>query len=600
MNIFLRAFCLVIFVFIAGMASAERRVAFLVGNSNYEHSAPLDNPVRDVSLLQQILEGLEFEVTSHQNLTRDQIGSSLSQFLNNTTDADVTLFYYAGHGMQFEGQNYLVGVDAKLETEFDIESEAIDLDRVVRMLEKSSRAALVFVDACRDNPLANSFYNENFSETRAIGARGLAPVAGSYQGSMITFSASPGQVAYDGVASHSPFAEALAKHLSAENTEVLSLMKRVIRDVKASTFEKQVPIVVNDLTAEIYLKLGDDSSGRALALAKEEVLFEAVKDLNSDRAWEIYFSQYPKGYLHEIALATRESMQVAGLAMEAGVAVEDLTPDKVRGEQVIEIEDGLGLLAVDKKAVQVALNRLGYDAGPADGVLGRRSRQALADYQVAQGLAATGAVTEATAAKLGLALSSTDTAVVTPISSRDARKYDPIKLALVETDDRLIKAAKVFRGKEFRYGYFDNHLYIAVLDWSNPSVPSAQRKAEKAGGYLVSISSAAENRFVAALSLADERLWKPNGKRSWMFGPAIGLYQLDGSREPAGGWVWLSGEKISYSSWSKYEPTNHNNNESTAVFFVDYAQFARTRSNPRPLSWGDVSGPVHSYVVELD
>lgn len=571
------------------------------GHDHMDTYAPiLANPGNDVDLIASTLQSLDFEVTSHDNLTRNEIGRSLSIFLRETQGADVTLFYFAGHGLQFEGRNYLVGTDARLEIEFDIDSEALQLDQIIRLLEKNSRAALIFVDACRDNPLANTFYRENFSETRALATRGLAPISQAYQGSMITFSASPGQVAYDGTGAHSPFAVALARHLPTENQEVLSLMKRVIRDVKADTQDRQTPMVTNDLTAEVYMKLGAGGEGSLLALEQERALFDAATDLNSVRAWDVFLQRYPAGTMREMALAAKGALQNEVLASVAGVSVSELKPAQITRETAAAIEGNLGLSRDDNRAVQRSLNKLGYNAGPEDGVMGRRTREALANYQLSLGLPATGVVTQNKAQRLGLELDEVETGDRALVSSTDARRYDPAKLALIESDPRLLKAAKVLLGKEYRYGYFDGSLYLAVLDWSHPSFDGASRLARRAGGYLTAIGSRAENQFVAELSLADERLWRPNSKRSSMFGPTLGLYQLPNSREPAGGWVWSNGEDVRYLSWHPSEPTNHNDNESTVLFFIPYEQFDQYRARPRPLVWGDVSGSLRSYVIEIE
>ena len=381
--------------FLTQISIAQSRVAFLVGNSNYQHAVPLKNPIRDVELLRDTLEGLDFEVSLHRDLTRNRIGRELSKFLKDSKGADVTLFYYAGHGMQYENQNYLVGVDAKLETEFGIESEALNLSRVVQMLKKSSKASLVFIDACRDNPLADQFYKTNFSKTRALMTRGLAPLKSSYNGAMITFSAAPGQVAFDGD-EYSPFAASLAKHLPSENVEVLSLMKRVIRDVKKSSDNKQIPLVSNDLTTEIYLKLSDGGAGSAIAFKQEEAMFEAAIAIQSPRAWDLYFKRFPEGFFKDLALIDQERLQVASLALASGIVIKKTDvgkPIKITREVAIQAEQDLGLTKKDAKLVQKALNDRGYDAGVVDGVIGEGTRKAIADFQSKIGIPSTGVIT---------------------------------------------------------------------------------------------------------------------------------------------------------------------------------------------------------------
>lgn len=303
------------------IGSAQDRVAFIVGNSIYEHAPPLPNPTNDAFLIARTLRELGFRVDLHENLSRLNIAARLSDFLDETQDAELTLFYFAGHGMQFGGKNFLLGTDARLRSELDIEAEALNLDHVTRLFRRGSRAALVFVDACRDNPLATTFYRESFSPTRALANRGLAAPKLSFEGAMLTFAASPGQVAFDGPARNSPFAEALAKHLPTPGVEILTLMKRVTRDVKHATGERQVPMVNNDLTREIYLKGEDIDRATELQLVRERELFKAATELGTLRAWDVFLKRYPKGQLYASALAERKRVAAKEKALAAAVSV---------------------------------------------------------------------------------------------------------------------------------------------------------------------------------------------------------------------------------------------------------------------------------------
>ena len=224
----MRAFFLILCLLVPISAFADTRAAFVVGNSAYSNAPKLANPVRDAHLVADTLRSLDFIVTQKNDLTRDGFARALSDFIRKNKNADVTLFYFAGHGMQYDGQNYLVGTDARLQSELDIDSETVELSKVVELLERNSKATLVYVDACRDNPLATDFYRRNFSETRALETRGVARVRLRTDGSMLVFAAAPGQVAYDGEGRNSPFARALARHLPTEGAEILSLTKRII------------------------------------------------------------------------------------------------------------------------------------------------------------------------------------------------------------------------------------------------------------------------------------------------------------------------------------------------------------------------------------
>jgi TPR repeat protein len=244
---------LLLFVGLAPNVSAETRVAFVVGNADYENSSALANPVNDAELVSRTLSQIGFEVTLQTDLTRAGFGRALSAFLRETDGADVTFFYFAGHGMQLDGENYLLGTDFNLQSEFDLISDGIALSDVTEAVRRRSNAALIFIDACRDNPFADRLFDQGFSQSRSMATRGLAAVQASQSGTMLVFAASPGQVAYDGEGPNSPFSLALARHLPTPDVEVLTLMKRVIGDVRGLTRGLQNPTVTNDLALEVYL-----------------------------------------------------------------------------------------------------------------------------------------------------------------------------------------------------------------------------------------------------------------------------------------------------------------------------------------------------------
>lgn len=571
---------------------AEKRTAFIVGNADYANAGPLANPVNDARLVAETLEGLGFEVTLATDLTRAGLASEFSAFLDRTEGADVTLFYYAGHGMQFEGQNYLLGVDAALRSAFDVQSEALPLNRIVQMLEERARAALVFIDACRDNPLATEFYTQNFSPTRALATRGLAPMAGRFQGSMLMFAASPGQVAYDGASGNSPFTAALAKHLPTENVEILTLMKRVIRDVKADTEDKQVPTVTNDLALEVYLNLAAGGEGAAIAAAQEEAIFEAALAINTERAWDIYLKRYPAGSMRDLALTAREELTAAALAGAPGSVVAESGQITVAREAAASAEQSLGLSKEDAQAVQAALNARGYDAGPEDSVIGTRTRRAIADFQAAAGLPSTGVVTAGTAEALNIELDVAETSSVPIVSSSNARRYDPKTLALLETDPRLLKAATALAGKEFVYGFFEDRLFIGVLTWCCARIDGANALAKRSGGHLATLTTPEENDFVFRLVKDDKRFWRDNGDNSYV-GPTFGLQQTEGAREPDGGWGWVTGEPADWIPWFPSQPNNSGEGQAVMAAFFNEPPIPYNR-------WADAHVVHTGIIIEID
>ncbi|MEM7320704.1 MAG: caspase family protein, partial [Pseudomonadota bacterium] len=542
----------------------------------------------------EVLEGLDFRVDLHEDLTRAEIGQNLSEFLAKNAEADVTFVYLAGHGMQFEGRNFFLGTDARLATEFDILSETTPIDSVIKAVQAKSKASLVFIDACRDNPLANDFYKNNFSESRALQTRGLVPLTTPAQGAMVVFSASPGQVAYDGAGSSSPFAASLARHLDTPNSEILSVMKRVIGDVKLETDDKQTPIINNDLATEVYLNIGDDDAGQSLAFQREQALFEAASEMNSLRAWSVFLERFPDSQFADLAQQERDS-----LARSDNIVVANLTA--ARTDAGIE-QENLGLTVPDTRLIQTKLGTLGYDAGVADGVMGARTRKAIADFQQANQLPSTGVMTEFTARAMGIELSGMEVSAVPIYSSLDARKWSPAALAQVETDPRLIRASEVLKDWEILYGWYDDHLYIGVLGW-RMKWPDAQDLAEQAGGYLAVFGTQEENDFAYQLVSRDDRFWMVSnaGQGRHSYGPTFGFYQKKEGREPDGGWSWVNNQPVSFTNWSYGNPNNGVDYDSEYATFYRWIKDTSVEKFTGN-EWNDVDLPRtgRAFIMEIE
>jgi uncharacterized caspase-like protein len=243
-------FLIAILISPAEVAYADARVALVIGNSAYRHTPQLINPINDAKDIAAALSSLGFDVTEAIDLDKGAFDDALRAFANRSAAARTALVFYAGHGLQVSGQNYLLPIDARLESERDLDFEAIRLDVILRQLEtgRAGRTSLVFLDACRDNPLARNL-------ARAMGVRsiqgGLAPVD-SGAGVFIAFSTQPGNVARDGVGRNSPFAHALLRHIAAPDRNVSALMIAVRKDVMAATGGAQVPWDHSALTGEFY------------------------------------------------------------------------------------------------------------------------------------------------------------------------------------------------------------------------------------------------------------------------------------------------------------------------------------------------------------
>lgn len=250
----LRAVGLVALALILTMAAAnaERRVALVLGNSQYQHAAPLANPARDAQAMADRLKDLDFEVVSGFDLTKQQTQTTVAQFAKQVRGADIALFFYAGHGLQVSGKNYLLPVDAALEDETSLDFEAVSVDFVLRQMSRETSIRLVFLDACRDNPLADVL-----AKTAGIkgASSGLAeiPIENGGAGTLVAFAASPNQLAYDGSGDHSPFTTALLQHIGEANVSITEAMNRVTSDVFKATAGKQRPWINVSLTTEVVL-----------------------------------------------------------------------------------------------------------------------------------------------------------------------------------------------------------------------------------------------------------------------------------------------------------------------------------------------------------
>lgn len=232
--------------------AAERRVALVIGNSAYQHASVLGNPKNDAIDMAAAVEKLGFKVIRGLDLDKSGMDRTMRQFAEALKGAGVGMFFYAGHGLQVSGRNYLVPVDAELKTAEALDFEMIGLDVVQRIMEAATETNILFVDACRDNPLSRNLARAMGTRSAAIGNGLVAQEAGA--GTLISFSTQPGNVALDGTGKrNSPYAGALVKHLPTKGKDLPAVLVQVRRDVMATTAKRQIPWEHSALTAEVML-----------------------------------------------------------------------------------------------------------------------------------------------------------------------------------------------------------------------------------------------------------------------------------------------------------------------------------------------------------
>ena len=232
---------------------ADKRVALVIGNGAYKYTPALPNPQNDAADVAEALKAIGFEVTLKTNLEKRQMDQVIAQFARDGKTADAALFYYAGHGMQFEGKNFVMPVDAELQDEVSLRYEMTSLDDIKAALELSPGVKIMVLDACRNNPLADQFVRSISLTTRDIPrVQGYARLEKS-QGMVVVYATQAEAVARDGGGRNSPFTAAFLKEVKEPGLEVGTMFRRIGADVYAATNGLQSPELSISMVPEYYL-----------------------------------------------------------------------------------------------------------------------------------------------------------------------------------------------------------------------------------------------------------------------------------------------------------------------------------------------------------
>jgi len=227
----------------------ETRVALVIGNGAYANFGKLPNPGNDAKAIEATLNNLGFKTVSLLDLPREKLLDALKTFAREAEKADWALIYFAGHGLELGGINYLIPTDAKLASDRDASYEAVELQKVLDAVGGAKKIALVILDACRDNPFAKTM-TRSMASTRSIG-RGLAQIEPE-GATLVAYAAKHGQVAQDGEGKNSPFVTALIKNLQVPGIEIGILFRKVRDDVLAATGRRQEPFIYGSLPSEAF------------------------------------------------------------------------------------------------------------------------------------------------------------------------------------------------------------------------------------------------------------------------------------------------------------------------------------------------------------
>lgn len=384
-------------VLTASAASADKRVAFVVGNGAYKNVAPLPNPSVDAKAMAATLRNVGFEVVEGSNLTRDKMTERLLDFGKKAQGADVALFFYAGHGIAISGTNYLLPVDADIKSEMDVKlGAAINIDLTLEQTMGDAKVKLVFLDACRDNPFAAKIKSN--SATRSVNVQtGLAEMK-SGEGTLIAFATGPGQTALDGQeGNNSPFTRALLANLTQPGVEIQQAMTKVRAQVNEETNKGQLPWGHTNLIGSVYLN-GAPAPGAVAAVAPaagaqasdvELEFWRSIKDSSKPEELNAYLTNYPNGQFRSLALSRIAALESGPKPDATRNLSKGIDPATFKDEANQTTEDQIGLDKNKRRDVQRRLTGLGFDT-KITGQFDQGTRAVITRWQAARGYPASG------------------------------------------------------------------------------------------------------------------------------------------------------------------------------------------------------------------
>jgi uncharacterized caspase-like protein len=339
-------------VIVTGPALAEKRVALVIGNSAYKSVPRLQNPRNDAAAVVGMFQRAGFDtVDSKLDLGVSDMRRALREFGAKTRDADVAVIYYAGHGIELDGNNYLIPIDATLETDTDVLDETFALDRVLVAAEPARQLRLVILDACRDNPFAKTM--KRTLGSRAVG-RGLAKVEPSSPNTMIAFAAKAGSTASDGD-TNSPFAKALVDHLAKPGLDLRKAFGFVRDDVLKATNNAQEPFIYGSLGGnDVSLVPAMQSAPVVDQDAKMQRDYELALQIATKPVWDSFIEKYPSGFYTDLAKAQRDKLAAEAARLEATAKAKSALDEQARlaieGAKAVE----QGKAAEEAKAAEKA------------------------------------------------------------------------------------------------------------------------------------------------------------------------------------------------------------------------------------------------------
>jgi uncharacterized caspase-like protein/surface antigen len=366
--------------------AAEPRIALVIGNNAYTSLGPLSNPVNDMVLMAGTLRGLGFDVIERADADQVAMKRAIQDFGQRLEGAGrdaVGLFYFAGHGVQINGTNFLIPVGAEVAREPDVEIEAVKLDWVLAQMEHArNRLNILILDACRNNPLSRGLRSSE---------RGLSRVDAP-RGTLIAYATAPGSVSFDGDGRNSPYTEALAEAMQQPGLVAESAFRTVRVKVMEATGERQVPWESSSLTGEFYFSAPVERVGAQLAVSAPPASLPTPGEVAASTIEAAAIATAADAQSQESTAASGERSFAENQAVELAALPPSSEPVSRRPDP--------GLV----RMVQQKLDALGFSPGPVDGAWGRRTEAAIRSFQQAAGLEATAALDHELSAALDAAM----------------------------------------------------------------------------------------------------------------------------------------------------------------------------------------------------
>jgi uncharacterized caspase-like protein len=329
-------------LFASDAALAEKRVALVIGNSAYENAPQLTNPARDAAAISDMLRKAKFDVVeSVRDANNQDMRRALREFSDKSQDANVAVIYFAGHGIEIDGQNYLLPTDAALQRDRDAYDETISLERILQTVEPAKQLRLVILDACRDNPFARSM--KRATALRSL-HRGLIAVEPTKANTLIAYAAKGGSTAEDGDGSNSPYATALLKHLPTPGLDLRQAFGLVRDDVMKATDNKQEPFTYGSLggatvslvqTASLSTTPPQTSAIAVPPAATDQNAemrrdYEYAERVGTKGGWESFLRSHPIGFYADLARAQLSKLNAEQASTSAAEKAKKAAEEKER------------------------------------------------------------------------------------------------------------------------------------------------------------------------------------------------------------------------------------------------------------------------------